>query len=97
MPPPKLSPHPAQGHSVHTNIFQDFATEGLQTLMVAYRELDGAFFQSWSKKHSEACLSLENRENKVSDVYEEFEKDLMVSVRKPGTDWEQDEWWQSAD
>ncbi|KAI5158253.1 putative Phospholipid-Transporting Atpase Im [Manis pentadactyla] len=46
--------------------------------MVAYRELDGAFFQSWSKKHSEACLSLENQENKISDVYEEIEKDLMT-------------------
>ncbi|XP_014652933.1 PREDICTED: phospholipid-transporting ATPase FetA-like [Ceratotherium simum simum] len=56
----------------------DFAIEGLRTLMVAYRELDNAFFQAWSKKHSEACLSLENRENKISDVCEEIEKDLML-------------------
>ena len=54
--------------------------------MVAYRELDSAFFQDWSKKHSEACLSLEDRENKISIVYEEIERDLMVSVRKSGTD-----------
>ncbi|KAF5915723.1 hypothetical protein HPG69_011536, partial [Diceros bicornis minor] len=56
----------------------DFAIEGLRTLMVAYRELDNAFFQAWSKKHSEACLSLENRENKISNVCEEIEKDLML-------------------
>uniref|UniRef100_A0A452TLB3 Phospholipid-transporting ATPase n=1 Tax=Ursus maritimus TaxID=29073 RepID=A0A452TLB3_URSMA len=56
----------------------DFAIEGLRTLMVAYRELDNAFFQAWRKKHSEACLSLENREDKMSDVYEEMEKDLML-------------------
>ncbi|XP_034872274.1 phospholipid-transporting ATPase FetA-like [Mirounga leonina] len=56
----------------------DFAVEGLRTLMVAYRELDNAFYQAWSKKHSEACLSLENREDKMSDVYEEIEKDLML-------------------
>uniref|UniRef100_G1LS43 Phospholipid-transporting ATPase n=2 Tax=Ailuropoda melanoleuca TaxID=9646 RepID=G1LS43_AILME len=56
----------------------DFAIEGLRTLMVAYRELDNAFFQAWSKKHSVACLSLENREDKMSDVYEEMEKDLML-------------------
>lgn len=73
--------------SAHTHVFQDFAIEGLRTLMVAYRELDNAFFQAWSKKHSEACLSLEDRENKISNVSEEIEKDLMVSVRKPGTDW----------
>jgi hypothetical protein len=55
--------------------------------MVAYRELDHEYFKSWSKKHSEAYLSLENRENKLSLVYEEIEKDLMVSVKKSGTDW----------
>ncbi|XP_043343268.1 phospholipid-transporting ATPase FetA-like isoform X3 [Cervus elaphus] len=56
----------------------DFASDGLRTLMVAYRELDNAFFQVWSKKHSEACLSLENRENEISTVYEEIERDLML-------------------
>nr|XP_019584821.1 PREDICTED: phospholipid-transporting ATPase FetA-like [Rhinolophus sinicus] len=56
----------------------DFASEGLRTLMVAYRELDSSFFCAWSKKHSEACLSLANRENKISRVYEEIEKDLML-------------------
>ncbi|XP_006143250.1 phospholipid-transporting ATPase FetA isoform X3 [Tupaia chinensis] len=56
----------------------DFASEGLRTLMVAYRELDDGFFRAWSKKHSEACLSVENREDKLSDVYEEIEKDLML-------------------
>nr|XP_023485400.1 phospholipid-transporting ATPase FetA isoform X9 [Equus caballus] len=64
--------------SAHTHVFQDFAIEGLRTLMVAYRELDNAFFQAWSKKHSEACLSLEDRENKISNVSEEIEKDLML-------------------
>lgn len=54
--------------------------------MVAYRELDNAFFQNWSLKHNEAYLSLEDRENKISLVYEEIEKDLMVSMRKPVTD-----------
>ncbi|XP_054440070.1 phospholipid-transporting ATPase FetA-like [Pteronotus mesoamericanus] len=56
----------------------EFACEGLRTLIVAYRELDDSFFRDWSKKHSEACLSLVNRENKISAVYEEIEKDLML-------------------
>ena len=80
-----------------THVFQEFAREGLRTLIVAYRELDNSFFHDWSKKHSEACLSLENRENKISTIYEEIEKDLMVSVRKPGTDWGLHGGWQSAD
>ncbi|XP_006863232.1 PREDICTED: probable phospholipid-transporting ATPase FetA-like [Chrysochloris asiatica] len=56
----------------------NFASEGLRTLMVAYRELDDAFYQDWSSKHTEAYLSLENREDKLSDIYEEIEKDLML-------------------
>ncbi|XP_045418839.1 phospholipid-transporting ATPase FetA-like isoform X2 [Lemur catta] len=56
----------------------DFAIEGLRTLMVAYRELDCEVFQTWSKQHNEACLSLEDREDKLSNVYEEIEKDLML-------------------
>ncbi|XP_055453587.1 phospholipid-transporting ATPase FetA isoform X3 [Psammomys obesus] len=55
----------------------DFAREGLRTLMVAYRELDNAFFQTWIKKHNEACLTSEARERKLTMVYEEIEKDLM--------------------
>uniref|UniRef100_A0A671END0 Phospholipid-transporting ATPase n=1 Tax=Rhinolophus ferrumequinum TaxID=59479 RepID=A0A671END0_RHIFE len=58
---------------------RDVAGEGsLRTLMVAYRELDNSFFCAWSRKHSEACLSLVNRENKMLNVYEEIEKDLML-------------------
>ncbi|XP_058158033.1 phospholipid-transporting ATPase FetA-like [Dasypus novemcinctus] len=56
----------------------DFASEGLRTLMVAYRELDHTFFRSWSKRHSDAYLSLENREDKLLSVYEDIEKDLML-------------------
>lgn len=70
----------------HTCIFQDFASEGLRTLMVAYRELDNTFFQTWIKKHSEACLTLEDRERKLNLVYEEAERDLMVSIKKLETD-----------
>lgn len=54
--------------------------------MVAYRELDNTFFQTWIKKHTEACLTLEDRERKLSLVYEEAERDLMVSIKKLETD-----------
>ncbi|MBZ3879966.1 Phospholipid-transporting ATPase FetA [Sciurus carolinensis] len=56
----------------------DFASDGLRTLMVAYRELDDKFFNTWSKKHNEACLSAKDREIKLSVVYAEIEKDLML-------------------
>lgn len=80
MPAPYLSPtHLRPGTRL---ILQDFASEGLRTLMVAYRELDKAFFQTWIKKHAEAWLTLENRERKLALVYKEIERDLVVSVKK---------------
>lgn len=71
---------------MHIRVFQEFASEGLRTLMVAYRELDKSFFSAWFRKHSEVGFCLEDRESKISSIYEEVEKDLMVSGRKPGAD-----------
>lgn len=79
--PPLISVLPSSDLSC-IFIFQDFASEGLRTLMVAYRELDKAFFQTWIKKHGEAWLTLENREKKLALVYEEIERDLLVSMKK---------------
>lgn len=79
--PPLISVLPSSDLS-RIFIFQDFASEGLRTLMVAYRELDKAFFQTWIKKHGEAWLTLENREKKLALVYEEIERDLVVSMKK---------------
>ncbi|ERE83238.1 putative protein unc-13-like protein [Cricetulus griseus] len=73
-----LHPSCASLCEVTMDHLDDFATEGLRTLMIAYRELDNAFFQSWIKKHSEACLTIEDREKKLTMVYEEVERDLML-------------------
>ncbi|XP_021078007.1 phospholipid-transporting ATPase FetA [Mus pahari] len=73
-----LHPSCASLSEVTMDHLDDFASEGLRTLMVAYRELDKAFFQTWIKKHGEAWLTLENRERKLSLVYEEIERDLML-------------------
>ncbi|KAM7319655.1 hypothetical protein ACRRTK_021338 [Alexandromys fortis] len=73
-----LHPSCASLSEVTMDHLDDFASEGLRTLMVAYRELDNTFFQTWIKKHSEACLTLEDRERKLNLVYEEAERDLML-------------------
>ncbi|XP_004600454.2 phospholipid-transporting ATPase FetA-like [Sorex araneus] len=56
----------------------NFASDGLRTLMVAYRELDDAFYEAWNEKHNKAFLSWENRENEIEFVYEEIEKELVL-------------------
>lgn len=48
--------------------------------MVAYKNLDEDYFQDWIRRHHEASTALDGREDKLSELYEEIEKDLMVGV-----------------
>uniref|UniRef100_T1PJK4 Phospholipid-transporting ATPase n=1 Tax=Musca domestica TaxID=7370 RepID=T1PJK4_MUSDO len=55
-----------------------FAGEGLRTLVLAERPLTSEFYEGWSKRHLEASVSLDNREDKLGAVYEEVESDLLL-------------------
>uniref|UniRef100_A0A663N7L0 Phospholipid-transporting ATPase n=2 Tax=Strigidae TaxID=30459 RepID=A0A663N7L0_ATHCN len=61
-----------------TEHLNEFAGEGLRTLVVAYKNLDEDYFQDWIGRHHEASTALEGREDKLSELYEEIEKDLML-------------------
>ncbi|CAM4667178.1 phospholipid-transporting ATPase ID-like isoform X1 [Lepidochelys kempii] len=56
----------------------EFAGEGLRTLVVAYKNLQEDYFEEWDKRHHEASTALDGREEKLSELYEEIEKDLML-------------------
>ncbi|PAV85771.1 hypothetical protein WR25_25080 isoform B [Diploscapter pachys] len=56
----------------------DFANIGLRTLCLAYRDIDQPFFEQWIKKQHEAAVSLDDREKKLDQVYEEMEKDMIL-------------------
>ncbi|XP_029769721.1 phospholipid-transporting ATPase ID-like [Terrapene carolina triunguis] len=56
----------------------EFAGEGLRTLVVAYKNLQEDYFEEWHKRHHEASTALDEREEKLSELYEEIEKDLML-------------------
>ena len=57
---------------------QMFAGEGLRTLCLAYKDLDEDDFAEWSRRHHEASTAMDEREEKLSAVYEEIEKDMKV-------------------
>ncbi|KAG9488281.1 hypothetical protein GDO78_007861 [Eleutherodactylus coqui] len=63
---------------ITTDHLNEFAGEGLRTLVLAYKDLDEAYFTEWKKRHHEASTSLENREEKLAVLYEEIEKDLKL-------------------
>uniref|UniRef100_A0A665USL6 Phospholipid-transporting ATPase n=1 Tax=Echeneis naucrates TaxID=173247 RepID=A0A665USL6_ECHNA len=52
--------------------------EGLRTLALAYKDLDEEYFSEWKQRHHEASTSLDDREAKLDQLYEEIEKDLLL-------------------
>ncbi|MEE6503137.1 hypothetical protein FKM82_004751 [Ascaphus truei] len=56
----------------------EFAGEGLRTLALAYKDLSEDYLRWWLKIHHEASTALENREERVSAVYEEIESNMML-------------------
>lgn len=64
------------------SILQEFAGEGLRTLVLAYKELDVEYFSQWQQRHHVASTELEDRESKLDELYEEIEKDLLVGGKR---------------
>ncbi|KAE8291718.1 Phospholipid-transporting ATPase ID [Larimichthys crocea] len=56
----------------------EFAGEGLRTLVLAYKDLDEEYFNQWQQRHHEASTDLDDRESKLDQLYEEIEKDLLL-------------------
>ncbi|KAI5298915.1 Mitotic exit network component, partial [Ascosphaera pollenicola] len=56
----------------------DFATEGLRTLLYGYRYLDEVEYQKWREAYQEATTSLVDRQEKIERVGEEIETKLEL-------------------
>lgn len=57
----------------------DFATEGLRTLLYGHRYLDEATYEQWRTAYHEACTSLVDRQEKIEKVGEEIEQQLELT------------------
>ncbi|KAG8599238.1 hypothetical protein GDO81_002957, partial [Engystomops pustulosus] len=75
----ELLDHSSEGlKEVTTDHLNEFAGEGLRTLVLAYKDLDKVYFANWKSRHHEASTSLDNREEKLAVLYEEIEKELKL-------------------
>ena len=88
--PPVLSPSPVPDRfdfldestimnesDVFTKCFQhleEFATEGLRTLLYAQRFIPEAEYQSWKKEYDEATTSLDNRQERIEAAGDRIEQ-----------------------
>ncbi|MEE6472636.1 hypothetical protein FKM82_009672, partial [Ascaphus truei] len=60
------------------NHLEQFATEGLRTLCIAYTDLLESDYQEWLKVLNEASVILKDRAEKLEECYEIIEKNLML-------------------
>ncbi|XP_005729387.1 phospholipid-transporting ATPase ID-like [Pundamilia nyererei] len=61
-----------------TNHLNEYAGDGLRTLALAYKDLDESYMKDWTQRHHEASIAMEEREEKLDELYEEIEKDMML-------------------
>ncbi|OQD73157.1 hypothetical protein PENDEC_c016G03496 [Penicillium decumbens] len=57
----------------------DFATDGLRTLLYGHRFLDEATYSSWRAAYHEASTSIVDRQQKMEQVGEEIEQELELT------------------
>ncbi|KAK2911066.1 hypothetical protein QQF64_026704 [Cirrhinus molitorella] len=74
----RLHPSCSELMKVTTEHLNEFAGEGLRTLVLAYKDLDEEYFAEWKQRHHESSVALEDREEKLEKLYEEIEKDMML-------------------
>ncbi|KAI8981435.1 hypothetical protein BDB01DRAFT_794086 [Pilobolus umbonatus] len=55
-----------------------FACEGLRTLCLAYRFISPEEYKPWNRKFQEAAASIQNRDERVEEVCEEIEKNMLL-------------------
>ncbi|KAF8359761.1 hypothetical protein PRIPAC_94756 [Pristionchus pacificus] len=76
---PRLSPRtPSSLRDATISHMDEFAAIGLRTLVLAYRDIEEGYFQDWLRRQKEAALDLNNREQRLDQVYDEMESDLTL-------------------
>ncbi|KAG0193037.1 hypothetical protein DFQ28_006778 [Apophysomyces sp. BC1034] len=57
---------------------ENYANEGLRTLCLAYRFISREEYEPWNKQFQEASASLYNRDEKVDEVCEQIERNMLL-------------------
>ncbi|ERE69915.1 putative phospholipid-transporting ATPase IM-like protein [Cricetulus griseus] len=74
----KLHPSNKDLLSLTSDHLNEFASAGLRTLAIAYRDLDDKYFKMWQEMLEDAKAATTERDERISGLYEEIERDLML-------------------
>ncbi|XP_030004214.1 phospholipid-transporting ATPase ID [Sphaeramia orbicularis] len=74
----RLHPSCSKLMEVTTKHLNEYAGEGLRTLVLACKDLDEHYMEDWMRRHHVAATAMEGREEMLDELYEEIEKDLLL-------------------
>ncbi|KAM9338399.1 phospholipid-transporting ATPase ID-like [Symphorus nematophorus] len=74
----RLHPSCSRLVEVTTGHLNWYAGDGLRTLALAYKDLDESYIEDWKQRHHEASIAMDGREERLDELYEEIEKDLLL-------------------
>ncbi|NXU12738.1 AT8B2 ATPase, partial [Pardalotus punctatus] len=64
--------------SITTDHLNEYAGEGLRTLVLAYKDLEESYYKDWSERLHRAGSAPEAREDRLARLYDEVEHDMML-------------------
>ncbi|NXD98687.1 AT8B2 ATPase, partial [Chaetorhynchus papuensis] len=64
--------------SITTDHLNEYAGEGLRTLVLAYKDLEESYYKDWSERLHQAGSAPEAREDHMARLYDEVEHDMML-------------------
>ncbi|NWV70719.1 AT8B2 ATPase, partial [Malurus elegans] len=64
--------------SITTDHLNEYAGEGLRTLVLAYKDLEESYYKDWSERLHQAGSASEAREDRLARLYDEVEHDMML-------------------
>uniref|UniRef100_A0A452V2G5 Phospholipid-transporting ATPase n=1 Tax=Ursus maritimus TaxID=29073 RepID=A0A452V2G5_URSMA len=74
----RLHPSTQELLSTTTDHLNEYAGEGLRTLVLAYKDLDEEYYGEWAQRRLQASLAQDSREDRLASVYEEVESDMVL-------------------
>ncbi|NXX23169.1 AT8B2 ATPase, partial [Podargus strigoides] len=64
--------------NVTTDHLNEYAGEGLRTLVLAYKDLEESYYKDWSERLLRAGSAPEAREDRLARLYDEVEHEMML-------------------
>uniref|UniRef100_A0A669D5C8 Phospholipid-transporting ATPase n=1 Tax=Oreochromis niloticus TaxID=8128 RepID=A0A669D5C8_ORENI len=74
----RLHPCNQEVMSITSDHLNEYATDGLRTLALAYRDLSEDEWEAWSESHRFADKATDCREDRLAAAYEEIEQNMML-------------------